>query len=303
MKIREKRKVNIGYIILQVVMWTLITFFVCDTVMQCVSYSFYKGDRQFDKVDYNPTQIQINDSLSGYGTLLDNSSDKVILFFGGSMYIAYNTVGMYGGRFDCPFLSVDYYGTQDSKGRMNLKTMKQSATELYDYAHDKYPDKKGFYTLLMSLFTEDKINEFVFKVLENESIQESIANIYNQIFGEEIDRIEEEDKIISKELEEYENEAIKDETIEQHNQSIEEYAKSHIKEKIDELNEFYDEVEKANPNVVPVRDLRDLTAFIDDEEIIPPSDDEPDVLVDDGTIEIVEYLDNINDNTLEKTEE
>ena len=142
MKIREKRKVNIGYIVLQVVMWTLITFFVCDTVMQCVSYSFYKGDRQFDKVDYNPTQIQINDSLSGYGTFLDNSSDKVILFFGGSMYIAYNTVGMYGGRFDCPFLSVDYYGTQDSKGRMNLKTMKQSATELYDYAHVKYPNKK-----------------------------------------------------------------------------------------------------------------------------------------------------------------
>ena len=57
------------------------------------------------------------------------------------MYIAYNTVGMYGGRFDCPFLSVDYYGTQDSKGKMNLNTMKQSAEELYDYAAEMYSGK------------------------------------------------------------------------------------------------------------------------------------------------------------------
>ena len=61
---------------------------------------------------FNPVKIQINDSLYGYGYNLDSDSDKVILFFGWSMYIAYNTVGMYAGNFDCPFLSVDYYGTQ-----------------------------------------------------------------------------------------------------------------------------------------------------------------------------------------------
>ena len=169
--------------------------------------------------------------------------------------------------------------------------------------NDDYPDKKGIYTIIMSLFTEDKINTFVFKILENDEIQESIANIYNQLFGEDIDKIEEEDKLLAEELEEYEKESVKDETIEQHNQSIEEYAKMHIQDKINELNESYDEIEKVNPNVVPVRDLRDLTALIDDEEIIPPSDEEPDVIVDDGTIEVVEYLDNITDNNLEKTEE
>ena len=57
------------------------------------------------------------------------------------MYIAYNTIGMYGGLFDCPMLSADYYGTQESKGRMNLKTMKKTAEDLYIFAKEKYPDK------------------------------------------------------------------------------------------------------------------------------------------------------------------
>ena len=139
---KENKIMNAGYIILKIVMWVLIVFFVSDTIMQFISYSFYKGDRQLKEVACNPVKIQINDSLYGYGYNLDSDSDKVILFFGGSMYIAYNTVGMYAGNFDCPFLSVDYYGTQESKGRMNLKTMKQSAEELYDYAKAKYPDKE-----------------------------------------------------------------------------------------------------------------------------------------------------------------
>ena len=91
--------------------------------MQTISYSFYKGNWQLPEVSFIPLEIQIKDSLSGYGYNLQMESDKVILCFGGSMYVAYNTVGMYAGLFDCPFLSVDYYGAQKSKGRMNLKTM------------------------------------------------------------------------------------------------------------------------------------------------------------------------------------
>ena len=142
MKKREKKKVSVGYIILKIIMWVLIVFFATDAIMQFISYSFYKGNRRLDEVKYEPVAIQINDSLSGYGVGLDNPSDKVILFFGGSMYVAYNSAGMYGGKFDCPFLSVDYYGTQDSKGKMNLNTMQQSAVELYDYAREKYPGRK-----------------------------------------------------------------------------------------------------------------------------------------------------------------
>ena len=57
------------------------------------------------------------------------------------MYIAYNTVGMYAGAFDCPFLSVDYYGSQESRGKMNLKTLQKSAEDLYDYARRNYPNR------------------------------------------------------------------------------------------------------------------------------------------------------------------
>ena len=65
--------------------------------MQTISYSFYKGKRQLTKVSFVPQEIQINDSLSGYGYNLQAESDKVILCFGGSMYVAFNTVGMYAG--------------------------------------------------------------------------------------------------------------------------------------------------------------------------------------------------------------
>ena len=128
--------------ILKIIGIYCVSLFSTDTVMQTISYSFYKGDRNLNDVRYIPEEIQINDSLSGYGYNLQTQSDKVILFFGGSMYVAYNTVGMYSGQFDCPFLSVDYYGTQKSKGRMNLKTMQKSAEELYDYARAQYPDSR-----------------------------------------------------------------------------------------------------------------------------------------------------------------
>ena len=137
----RKKKVNIAYIVLKIIMFVLIAFFATDAIMQYISYSFYKGDRQLKEVTYEPAEIQFNDSLYGYGYNLDADADKVILFFGGSMYIAYNTVGMYGGQFDCPFLSVDYYGTQKSKGKMNLRTMQEAAEELYDHAAKKYPGR------------------------------------------------------------------------------------------------------------------------------------------------------------------
>ena len=83
-----------AYIILKIIMIVLIVFFSADAIMQTVSYSFYKGDRQLKDVAYEPVKIQISESLYGYGYDLGSDSDKVILIFGGSMYIAYNTIGM-----------------------------------------------------------------------------------------------------------------------------------------------------------------------------------------------------------------
>lgn len=133
---------SVAYVILKVIMWIMIILFFGDFVMQTISYSFYKGDRKLEQVTFQPEKIQVDEGLTGYGYALEQKSDYVILCFGGSMYIAYNTVGMYAGYYECPFLSADYYGTQECSGRMNLQTMQKSAEALYDYASIHYPGKK-----------------------------------------------------------------------------------------------------------------------------------------------------------------
>ena len=135
-------KMEIIRIILIIIMWVLIIGFGCNFIMQKVSYSFYKGATQMEDVTCAPEFIQITDKLTGYGYNLDANSGKVILFFGGSNYIAYNSVGKYADKFANPFFAVDYYGTQDSKGKMNIHTMEKSATELYDWVQKQYPQSE-----------------------------------------------------------------------------------------------------------------------------------------------------------------
>ena len=133
---------EITRIILKIVTWILIAEFGCNFIMQTISYWFYKGAKKMTDISCNPQFIQMTDELTGYGYNLDVVSDKVILFFGGSNYIAYNSVGKFADKYDCPFISVDYYGTQDSKGKMNLHSMQQSSTELYDWAKQQYPQSE-----------------------------------------------------------------------------------------------------------------------------------------------------------------
>ncbi|AEV68306.1 alpha/beta fold hydrolase [Acetivibrio clariflavus] len=111
--------------------------------MQTISYSFYKNAKKMTDISCVPQFIQFNDTLTGYGNNLESKNiNKIILFFGGSNYIAYNSVGKNSSKFDYPFISVDYYGTQDSRGKMNLKTMKKSAEDLYEWARNHYPDSE-----------------------------------------------------------------------------------------------------------------------------------------------------------------
>lgn len=114
---------------------------VCNIVMQMVSYNFYKNAKHFTNVLIEPTKLQINEQLTGYGCNLEYDSDHVIILLGGSNYIAYNTIGKFGQYYQCPVLSIDYYGTQDSMGKMNLETMQQSVVELYEWAQLKYPQR------------------------------------------------------------------------------------------------------------------------------------------------------------------
>lgn len=128
-------------LIIKIVTWALIVGIGCDTMIQRISYSFYKGDKQIKPVTFIPDKIQINDRLTGYGYNLDLKSDHIIIMFGGSNYIAYNTIGMFGGYYNCPVFAVDYYGTQDSNGKMSLKTMQKSSIDLYDWILEQYPEK------------------------------------------------------------------------------------------------------------------------------------------------------------------
>ena len=129
-------------IVLKIIMWILIIGFGCNCIMQTISYSLYKGAKKMKDVTCVPQYIQMTDTLTGYGYNIEASSDKVILFFGGSNYIAYNSVGKYADKFSCPFVAVDYYGTQDSEGKMNLKSMQQSSSALYDWVKQQYPQSE-----------------------------------------------------------------------------------------------------------------------------------------------------------------
>lgn len=93
-------------------------------------------------IDVQPEEIQFNTNLFGYRYEPTNKSEYVILFFGGSNYTAYNSVGQFGKIFNMPFTSADFYGSQKSKGKMNLKSMQHTAIDLYDWAEENYPNKK-----------------------------------------------------------------------------------------------------------------------------------------------------------------
>ncbi|MGG5319171.1 hypothetical protein IGI49_003723 [Enterococcus sp. AZ071] len=127
---------------LKIIMWLLIVYFSCNFIMQTISYSFYKNAEKLKKVDLDPIKLNFNEQLSGYGCNLDAKSDKLIFYFGGSNDIAYNSIAKYGDNFDCPIFSVDYYGTQNSEGKMKLDTMQKSATDAYDWLVEHYPNKK-----------------------------------------------------------------------------------------------------------------------------------------------------------------
>ncbi|MEA4833336.1 hypothetical protein SDC9_83376 [bioreactor metagenome] len=129
-------------IILKIFMWVFIIEFGSNIVMQSISYLFYSKAKKMTDNNCVPEHIQISDNLSGYGTNLDADSDRIILYFGGSNYIAYNSAGCFGKKFDIPFISADYYGSQGSHGRMNLKSLQKTAVDLYDWAENRYAGRK-----------------------------------------------------------------------------------------------------------------------------------------------------------------
>jgi len=130
----------------------LVLFVVCgiafNLIFRYISYSFYKNAKQSAAVDKNVKKLEIGKEkdLIGYVRSTDYSkAKKTIIYFGGSGEIAYNAVVKYGPIFnDYTFVSVDYPGSQNSKGSMNLKTMQEASLRLYDYLADLgYVDKNN----------------------------------------------------------------------------------------------------------------------------------------------------------------
>lgn len=121
-------------------------------VFRYISYSFYKNTKQYTQVDNVVKKLEMGKEkdLIGYVRSTDYTQvKKTILFFGGSKEIAYNAVSDYGKVFDdYVFISVDYPGSQESKGSMNLQTMQEAALRLYDYIVDlDYIDKDDIYIM------------------------------------------------------------------------------------------------------------------------------------------------------------
>jgi pimeloyl-ACP methyl ester carboxylesterase len=170
-------------VLLKIIMWLLIIGFGTNIVMQKISYAFYTNAKQMTDISCKPEYIQINERLSGYGYNLNLEAESIILFFGGSNYIAYNSVGCYGDKFNVPFLSVDFYGSQNSKGKMNLKSLQKSAEDLYDWAKEHYPDRK---IILMGHSYGSGISAYLASVKECDSLflfaaYRDLSDLYNKI--------------------------------------------------------------------------------------------------------------------------
>lgn len=122
-------------IILKVLFWVVVGGIGLNYIMRFISYFFYKHAKRNGRMEKTVQRIEIGNLIIGYVRSINfHEKKKAILYFGGSGEIAYNAVLSYGKLFDdYIFACVDYKGTQESKGRMNLKTMQESALHLYDH--------------------------------------------------------------------------------------------------------------------------------------------------------------------------
>ena len=121
--------------ILIVVVALAVLFVVCgiafNLIFRYISYSFYTNAKQSAEVDAKVRKLEIGKEkdLIGYVRSSDyTQAKKTVIYFGGSGEIAYNAVLKYGDIFkDETLICVDYPGSQESKGAMNLKTMQEAA--------------------------------------------------------------------------------------------------------------------------------------------------------------------------------
>ncbi len=144
-------KVTIIIVTVLVVMFVVLGI-AFNLIFRYISYSFYKNAEQSTEADETIKKLEIGEDkdLIGYVRSTDyKEAKKTIIYFGGSGEIAYNGILNYGEIFnDYTFVSLDYPGSQESQGSMNLETMQEAAVRLYDYIIDlDYVDKGNIYVI------------------------------------------------------------------------------------------------------------------------------------------------------------
>lgn len=127
--------------------------------------------------------------------------------------------------------------------------------DIWDLCVSEMDKLKGnddiLYSVLKKLLTKDKIQDYVITLFSDESIQDKLTDIYNTALEEKMEEIKQEDEKLEKESEEYDMGEISE--------------ASHI--------------QKLDPSKVP---------GVEDEEIIPPVEEESDIVSkDDPTVEII----------------
>lgn len=139
-------------IVIAIILLFIVCGIVFNLVFKYISYSFYKNEKKSTEAQETIKKLEIgkDKDLIGYIKSTDYTKiNKTIIYFGGSGDIAYNSIIKYGGNFkDYTFVSVDYPGSQESKGSMNLKTMQEASVKLYDYIINlDYVDKNNIYII------------------------------------------------------------------------------------------------------------------------------------------------------------
>ena len=127
--------------------------------------------------------------------------------------------------------------------------------DIWDLCVSEMDKLKGnddiLYSVLKKLLTKDKIQDYVITLFSDESIQNKLTDIYNAALEGKMEEIKQEDEKLEKESEEYDMGEISE--------------ASHI--------------QKLDPSKVP---------GVEDEEIIPPVEEESDIVSkDDPTVEII----------------
>ena len=149
--------------------------------------------------------------------------------------------------------------------------------------------KPSVYTTVVKTLTHEMVDNYIIELFDNLDIKDLMIDLYNKCLDNKINHIELEDSRINEEfwLPE-ENVTEKEVTIEQHNDIIDEYMKQM------NLNDISNLSYRNDNGTIVQGDERYFKAFMGHDEIIPPKETESDTIEDDGSVEILEWLEDNN---------